>query len=310
MNKEIHTHELHSHTGHHHGRHDSIRTLWIAFFINGAFFIVEVIGGILSGSLALLADAGHMMTDVAALLLAIIVSSLAERLPTPRRTYGLLRAEVLGAFINGAVLVAIVGMIFWESWQRINHAVAINGPLMLGIAVSGLMANAVSAWILFKERNETINIKGAYLHMLADTLGSIGTIIAGAVIWVTGWALIDPIVSFIIGVLILIGSLDLLTQTTNILLESTPDDIDYSAVKESLESIPHVKSVHDLHIWTISTGIPSLSAHIQLYSECSDTLHWHVCLKETQEMLRNRFDIVHSTLQFEPEDFKRDTRII
>ena len=303
----------HSKTGHNHShelRSVSKKRLWIAFFINFIFLIIEVIGGLLSNSLALLADAGHMLTDVGALALAIFVAHLAEQLPTPKRTYGLLRAEVLGAFFNGAVLVIIVGMVFWEAWRRIGSVTEIDGPLMLTVAVIGLIANAASAWILFYDRNKNVNIKGAYLHMMADTLGSLGAITAGIVILITGWTLIDPIVSFVIGVFILFGSVELLTETVNILLEGTPEDIDYDEVKEALDAIEHIKSIHDLHIWTISSGIPALSVHIQLYPECSDTNHWQLCLKDTQDMLRERFGIVHSTLQFEPEDYERDSRII
>ena len=301
-------HEKHDHS--HELRSVSKKRLWIAFFINFVFLFIEVIGGLLSNSLALLADAGHMLTDVSALLLAIFVAHLAEQAPTPKRTYGLLRAEVLGAFLNGAVLVIIVVMVFWEAWRRIGSVPEIDGPLMLAVAVLGLFANAASVWVLFYDRNKNVNIKGAYLHMMADTLGSLGAITAGIVILATGWTLIDPIVSFVIGVLILVGSVELLTETVNILLEGTPENIDYDEVKEALDAIEHVKSIHDLHIWTISSGIPALSAHIQLYPECSDTNHWQLCLKDTQKMLREKFGIVHSTLQFEPEDYERDSRII
>ncbi len=300
-------------TGHNHHyklRSFSKKKLWIVFYINFIFLILEVIGGIFSNSLALLADAGHMLTDVSALLLAIFVAHLAESLPTPKRTFGLLRAEVLGAFINGAVLVITGGMIFWESWRRIGSIQEIKGLLMLVIAVSGLLANAGSAWILYKDRNKNINIKGAYLHMMADALGSIGTIIAGAVILTTGWTPIDQIVSILIGLLMFLGSWELLKQTINILLEATPGDIDYDEVNNALKNITHIKDVHDLHIWTISSGIPALSAHIELCAECGDTKHWQLCLKDVQTMLRERFGISHTTLQFEPEDFECEPGII
>jgi len=291
-------------------RRVSRKSLWTAFTINAVFLIVEVIGGMLSNSLALLADAGHMLTDVAALALAIFVAHLAEQLPTPRRTYGLLRAEVIGALLNGSVLVIIVGIIFWEAFRRIGHLNLIDGPLMLFVAFLGLLANVGSVWVLYKDRSTNINIKGAYLHMMADTLGSMGAIVAGIVIWTTGWTPIDQIVSFIIGILILIGSWELIAQTINILLEATPENIDYGAVKKSMEQVEHVKEIHDLHIWTIASGIPSLSAHIKLYSECSDSNHWQICLKNMQKLLREKFNIVHSTLQFEPENFERDSRCI
>ncbi|HUT64079.1 MAG TPA: cation diffusion facilitator family transporter, partial [Anaerolineae bacterium] len=186
----------------------------------------------------------------------------------------------------------------------------INGPVMCIIAALGLMANVWSAFILYGGSRENINLKGAFLHMFADMLGSVGAIIAGAVIWLTGWVLIDPIASVVIGVLILWSSWGLITQTISILLEATPDNIDYKEVMQALLDIEHITDVHDLHIWTIASGIPSLSAHINLCSDCSDTTHWQQCLKDTQKMLRERFGIEHSTLQFEPENYKRDSRIV
>ncbi|MFC1539130.1 cation diffusion facilitator family transporter [Candidatus Latescibacterota bacterium] len=288
----------------------SVKSLWIALVINLIFLMVEVIGGMLSNSLSLLADAGHMLTDVAALTLAIIVAHLAESLPTPRRTFGLLRAEVLGAFVNGAVLVIIVGVIFWEAWKRINQFPEINGTLMLVVAILGLFANAGSMFVLHGDRNKNVNIKGAYLHLLADTLGSMGAIVAGVIILLTGWTIADQIAGVFIGVLILVGSWELLKQTINILLEATPENINYEEVKRALKNIDHIKDIHDLHIWTITSGVPALSVHVELYSNCSDTTHWQSCLKNVQKMLKERFNIVHSTIQIEPEDFKRDSRFI
>jgi len=311
----LHDHPNNRNHGHGNG-HEHAQTLralsrhrlWIALVINAIFLVVEVIGGILSNSLALLADAGHMMTDVAALILAIFVAKLAERTATPARTYGLLRAEVLGALVNGAALVVIVGVIFWQAWSRFGLTPNINGPLMMVVAFLGLAANAGSAWVLYRSREETVNMKAAFLHMTSDALGSLGVIIAGGVILATGWAPIDPIASVLIGIFILWSSWGLLVQTINILLEATPENIDYLEVKKALESLEHVKEVDDLHIWTIATGIPSLSAHVRLASKCSDTTHWHVCLKSAQDILRERFGILHSTLQFEPEDFVCDNK--
>ncbi len=312
MKKNTHSHGHYGHSHHHtqEMRSLTINRLWLALGINAVFFVLEVVGGIVTHSLALLADAGHMLTDVAALLLAIFVATLAGRPPTPRRTYGLLRAEVLGAFVNGAALVVIVGFIFLEAFRRIGHTPEINGPLMLFIAVLGLGANAASAWVLFGRRNENINLKGAFLHMTADALGSVGAIVAGLVIWTTGWKLIDPIASIVIGLLILWSGWGLISRTMNILLEATPEDIDYDEVKQALLDIEHVTGVDDLHIWTITSGIPSLSAHISLKPDCSDTTHWQMCLDDARVMLNERFGIEHSTLQFEPENFKRDERPI
>ncbi len=293
----------HGHSHAHDLRALSRRRLWIAFLINAAFLVVEAVGGLIANSLALLADAGHMLTDVAALMLAIMVARLAERASTPTRTYGLLRAEVLGAFMNGASLVVIVGVIFWQAWRRLGMTPEINGPLMLTVATLGLAANLASAWVLYGSRRETVNVHAAFLHMMADALGSVGAIVAGVVVLLTGWTPIDPIASLVIGVLILWSTWGLLVQTINILLESTPENIDYNEVKAALEDIEHVKAVTDLHIWTIASGMPSLSAHIRLHPACGDTMHWQTCLKDAQTLLRERFGIHHSTLQFEPEDF-------
>ena len=311
-NNDAHTHvsKGHTHRHSHDMRRLTKRKLWTALSINAVFLVIEVIGGILTNSLALLADAGHMMTDVAALVLAIFVATLAERPPTPRRTYGLLRAEVLGAFINGAALMVIVAFIFHEALKRLDQVPVINGPLMLCVAVLGLAANMASAWVLFGSRNENVNVRGAFLHMTADALGSVGAIVAGVVIWTTGWMLIDPVASIFIGIIILWGSWGLIAQTMNILLEATPENIDYDEVKKAILDIEHVTDVNDLHIWTITSGIPSLSVHITLEPHCSDTKHWQECLRDAQAMLSERFGIVHSTLQFEPENFKRDERPI
>ncbi|MCD6308216.1 MAG: cation transporter, partial [Candidatus Latescibacteria bacterium] len=209
-----------------------------------------------------------------------------------------------------ATLIVVVVLILREAWHRFGESADINAPLMLVIAVLGLAANAVSAVVLFRSRDENVNMKGAFLHMAADALGSVGAITAGSVIWLTGWTLADPVVSVFISVLILWGSWGLLAQTINILLEATPENIDYGEVETALLDIGHVVDVHDLHIWTITSGVPSLSAHVSLETSCSDSTHWQLCLKEAQTMLRERFGIMHSTLQFEPSDFERDGRWI
>jgi cobalt-zinc-cadmium efflux system protein len=290
----------HDHDHHHDLHTTSYKRLWGALIINIIFLAVEIIGGIITNSLALLADAGHMLTDVGALGLAIFVAHMAKRQATPERTFGLLRAEVLGAFVNGATLVLIVGLIFWEAWKRLGHVREVDGPLMLSVATIGLLANIGSAVILAKGRERNVNIRGAFLHMVADALGSFGAIVAGAVIWTTGWFPIDSIASLVIGLLILWSSWGFLKQTMNILLEATPENIDYLEVKKSLEGMEHIEAVHDLHIWTITSGMPVLSAHLSLSSCCSDTAHWQDCLSKAQQLIRDRFGIEHTTLQVEP----------
>jgi cobalt-zinc-cadmium efflux system protein len=306
MMTEIHDHSPHDH--HHHGPRDrtALGPLWITFAINAVFLVVELVGGIIANSLALMADAGHMAADVAALLLAIVVAQLARRSPTPRLTYGLLRAEVLGALANGATLVLIVFFIFWEAFRRFSAPeLQINGVLLLVVALLGLAANGVSAYILHGSHRENINVKAAYLHMLGDMLGSLGAVTAGVVIYFTGWTPIDPIASILIGCFILVGSWGLLTETIGILLESTPPNLDFHEIESAILSLEHIASVHDLHIWTIASGIPSLSAHIKLDTDCCDTAQWSVCLQNVQTMLREHYDIDHTTLQVEPENFEQ-----
>ncbi len=305
-NHENEEHDHHSHDDHHVHSHDLKETpysrLWWAFAINLVFLVIEIIGGFLVNSLALLADAGHMLTDVGALALAIFVAHMARKPATPNRTFGLLRAEVIGAFLNGATLVLIVGFILYEAWERLGSVQTIDGPVMILIAVFGLIANVVSAVILSKGHEENVNLRGAFLHMVADALGSVGAIVAGLVIWTTGWFPVDAIASVVIGLLILWSSWGFLKQTLNILLEATPENIDYMDVKNSLEEMEHIDKVHDLHIWTITSGMPVLSAHIKLAECCSDTDHWQKCLRDANNLLKEKFGLEHTTLQIEPND--------
>lgn len=312
-------HHQHGHAHHYHAPdHDhshpaaeqnATRLTWTLAVI-GTFLIVEVIGGVLTHSLALLADAGHMLTDVASLLIAIYAQRLSLRPATPRHSFGLLRAEVMGALINGATLVAIVFWILWEAYQRIKSPPEVIGPLMMLIAAAGLVANIVAALILHAGSKESLNMQGAFLHVIGDMLGSVGALAAGAIIWATGWQLADPLVSIFIGLIILYSSFNLLKRSTHILINSTPENIDYEAVREALDGLPHVIEVHDLHIWSISHGNPSLSAHLRLEPDCCDSQHWQQCLRTAQDMLREKFHITHTTLQLEPTAYEKDGRTI
>jgi cobalt-zinc-cadmium efflux system protein len=271
-----------THEGHEHG-HDlravSRRRLWWALAINLACLFIEFVGGLVTGSLALLADAGHMLTDVLALGLAIFVAHLAVRPATPERTFGFLRAEVIGAFVNGGTLILIVGMVFLEAVRRFMHPSQVAGVGMLVIACAG---------------------------MLSDALGSVGVIVAGAIILATGWMAADPVVSIVIGLLILWSSIGLLRRTLAILIHATPADLDYHEILAALEANEHVAAVHDLHIWLVTSGFPVLTAHIWLKPICSDPACWGQCLRELQTMLRERFDIDHATLQLEPAFYRSD----
>ena len=307
----MHNHESHIYGGDHTENHFgffSTKKLAIVLAINGIFFAVEIVGALISGSLALMADAGHMFTDMLALVLALFVAGLAQKRPTPKRTFGLLRAEVLGAFANGALLMVVVVYIYIEAFKRLGGAPEINDPVMLAVGILGLVGNLVGAWILFGSRNDNLNLKGAFLHLIADSLGSVGVILGALIIGVTGWYFVDPIISIIIGLIIFISSLKLISQTVKILLESTPENLDFGEIHSAIIGIDHVSSVHDLHIWTIATGLPSLSAHVKLKPECTETKHWQECLRKIQDTLAERYGIVHSTIQIEPEDYKTDNR--
>lgn len=301
-----HEHDHDHDHGHDHGeelRRVSRRRLWVALGIITSFLIVEIIGGLMTGSLALLADAGHMLTDALALALAIFVAHLAQRPATPERTFGFLRAEVIGAFINGAMLILVVGLIVREAISRFLHPAQVQGSGMLLVAFAGLVANLASAWVLMGSRKQNINIEGAFAHMIADALGSVGAIVAGLIILWTGWMLADPLVSLVIGGLILWSSVGLLRRTVAILIHATPANLDFREILEALESNEHVAAVHDLHIWSVTSGFPVLTATIWLKSDCTSPLCWRGALREMQIMLHDRFDIDHVTLQLEPAGY-------
>jgi cobalt-zinc-cadmium efflux system protein len=284
------------HEGHDHAPAGAKRrSLAIALGITLTFLIVEVVGGLLTGSLALLADAGHMATDVAALALALFAGWLASRPATPERSFGFRRAEVLAALGNAATLVAISIYIFWEAFQRIGDPPEIDSGPMLVVAVAGLAANAASAWILSRGggHQHDLNTRGAYLHVIGDLLGSVGAIIAALVMLATGWYLADPILSAGIGLLILWSAWQLLRESTEVLLEATPSDIDPVVVRRDMGTVPGVTGVHDLHIWTVTSGLVALSAHV----ECDREREWNDVLVDLAALLRERFGIAHVTLQ-------------
>ena len=280
--------------------------LWWAFWINLIFLIVEVAGGLFTGSLALLSDAGHMLTDVGALGLAIIVSRLADRPPDERRTYGYPKTEILGALINGTTLVAICGFIIWEAIQRFQHPQPILAIPMLIVAVLGLVANLISVYMLRNGKSGDINIQAAYLHLIFDALGSAGVILTGLVIWLWGVYWIDTISSLLIVILILVGIRKMILNSVNMLIDSVPEHLNYQQILDALLKLDHVLDVHDLHIWSIGQNKPALSAHLILSKDCTDKDHWDKCLKFTQDMLANNFQITHTTLQIEPHDFPDD----
>jgi cobalt-zinc-cadmium efflux system protein len=281
------------------------RVLWVAFGLNAAFLLVEVAGGLLTGSMALLSDAGHMLTDVGAIGLALFAGWLARKPKDTHRTYGYLRAEILGALISSVMLILICVYILVEAYQRIGHPRAVPGLPVLVIGALGLMVNLGSAYFLRHGHRTNLNLEGAYLHMLADALGSVGAMVAGAVILLTGWTQADTLASVLIAGLILYGGWRLLLKSIDILMEGTPPEIDFAEIEIALKTREHITDIHDLHIWTISSGVLALSAHIEVTDECAVSGHWSYCLKATQQYLRDQWGIEHTTLQTEPPAFRR-----
>ena len=283
------------------GRGTNHRPLAIALAITTAILVAELIGGLLTGSLALLADAGHMATDVAALALALFAAWLARRPATPRRSFGFLRAEVLAALVNAATLVAVSIIIFWEAIRRFGDPPEVDSGPMLAVAAVGLVANAVAAWVLARGagHGEDLNTRGAYLHVLGDLLGSLGAIVAALVMLTTKWYLADPVLSVCIGGLIVWGAWRLLREAVDVLLEAAPPAIDMAAVRDAMGSVGGIVGVHDLHVWTVTSGLVTLSAHV----EVAGTRDWHDVLPELAAVLRERFGIAHVTVQ--PEEAHR-----
>lgn len=271
------------------------RPLLIALLITATFLVAEVIGGLLTNSLALLADAGHMATDVAALALSLFAIWLARRPATPERSFGFYRAEILAALVNAATLVAISVYIFWEAYQRLGEPPAVKSGLMLAVAIAGLGANAASAWILMRGggHEENLNTRGAYLHVVGDMLGSVGAIVAALIMLATGWYLADPILSAGIGGLILWSSWKLLRESVDVLLEATPKGIDTTEVAGAIGQVAGIAGVHDLHVWTVTSGLNAMSGHV----EVTGRRDWHDLLVELTALLRDRFGIAHVTLQ-------------
>jgi cobalt-zinc-cadmium efflux system protein len=279
--------------GHDHARVESRRALLIALLITASYTIVEVVGGVMAGSLALLADAVHMLSDNIALALALVAAWLAAKPATPERTYGYKRAEVLAALANGVLLVALSIWIFVQAGIRLRDPGDPLGGWMLVIALFGIGVNVAAGLVLSRARAHSLNVEAAFRHVFADLLGSIGVAVAAVVILTTGWVEADPLVSILIGVLVLVSTWSILRDSTEILLESAPRGIDAAALGRRLVAAPGVVEVHDLHVWTITSDFPALSAHVLVGSG----LDCHAARRGIEEMLRERYGIVHTTLQ-------------
>ena len=301
-----HQHHQHDH-GHSHGGgggHTHIHTnnkkaLFLSFLLITAFMIVEVIGGLYTGSLALLADAGHMLSDAIAMGLALFAFKIGEKAASSSKTYGYKRFEILAAFLNGLTLLIISITIVWEAVQRFSAPPEIASSGMLAVAVIGLIINIVVAFILMSggDVKGNLNLRGAFLHVIGDLLGSIGAIIAGLLIIFFGWSIADPIASLIVAVLILISGYRITKDAVHVLMEGKPDFIDLDDVREELLKIPSVLSLHDLHSWSITSDFPALTVHLVVSGEANRD----EVLIEVKSLLEQKFHISHSTIQMESE---------
>jgi cobalt-zinc-cadmium efflux system protein len=261
------------------------------------FMLVEVAGGILSNSLALLSDAGHMLVDALALGLSMFAMAIAKRPPTPSRTYGYHRVEIVAALANGVTLVLLSGFILYEALQRFASPPEVKAPLMLVVAVIGLLANLAGIYLLEGGSHRSLNMKAAFWHIIGDAVSSVGVIAAGVIIQVTGWRIADPIVAVLICAVILWGAVRVVRESLNILLEAVPKNIQIDKVVEEIKGIPGVEDVHDIHVWTITSGVNLLSAHLligdQMVSKSAEVV------ARVNEELAKHFHINHTTLQLE-----------
>lgn len=297
----------HSHgAGHDHGeardREKNQKRLAWTLGLVVVYMFAEIIGGWLANSLALLADAGHMLSDAASLAMSLFALWIAKKPRNDERTFGYYRAEILAALVNGASLGAISIFIFYEAFQRFGEPPAVQGPLMMGVAVGGLVINLAGLWILHGGKSDNLNVRGAWLHVLGDTLGSVGAIVAGILIWTLGWNWVDPAASILIAVLILYSSWELLAETVSVLMESAPGHIDVDEVRGAIVDCDGVESVHDLHVWTITSGLVSLSAHVVV----DDVDEYSACLRSIRQTLAEEFGIKHTTIQIEPAGYTHE----
>lgn len=298
--KHSHGHD-HAH-GHDHGHAPSVdqdnqRRVFLAMLLTGVFMVAEVAGGLISGSLALLADAGHMLTDTASLLLAWIAFKLGQKPADKERSYGYQRFQVLAAFVNGATLIAIVAWIGYEAVRRLVEPQPVMGTTMLVVAVLGLIVNLVAFRLLHGGDQENLNLRGAALHVLGDLLGSVAAIVAAGVILWTGWTPIDPILSLLVAALVLRSAWMLVKQSSHILLEGTPDHIDVDEIKRELcRAVPNVTDVHHVHAWSLTAERPLVTLHATVEPNADA----HTVLHQIKRHLARRFDVDHSTIQIEP----------
>ena len=286
---------------HHHSHNNNKKVLLFNFLFITFYMIIEFIGGLITNSLALLADAGHMLSDAVALGLSLLAFHFGEKPATKEKTYGFKRFEILAALINGFTLIGISLYIFWEAFNRFREPPEIMGLGMFLVAVIGLIVNIIVAWIIAKkgDTKENLNMRSAFLHVMSDMLGSIGAIVAALLIMGFGWSIADPIISVVVSILIIISGWRITKDSLHVLMEGTPKNIEINKVKEKLLSIPEVKGIHDLHVWTITSGFPALSGHLTVKNNSNH----EVILREAAKILKEGFHIEHTTIQLEEEDY-------
>lgn len=285
--------------GHDHGHtSSSASALTKALALTGTFLVVEVVAGILTGSLALISDAAHMLTDTAGLAIALAAIKVGERPADSRRTFGYRRFEILAAALNAILLFAVAAYILYEAYQRVLAPTEVQSIPMLVVAFLGLLVNLAAMRLLAGNAQSSLNVKGAYLEVWSDMLGSIGVMAAATIIWFTGWRWVDPVVAVAIGLWVLPRTWQLFSETMNVLLEGVPEGVDLAAIESALRAVPGVRDVHDLHVWALSSEMPSLSVHLVL----KETQDAETVRKTAAELLEERFSIDHVTLQTERTD--------
>jgi cobalt-zinc-cadmium efflux system protein len=302
-----HSHHGHSHHGHSHGlaqgsARNRRRLAW-TLALAAVYMVAELVGGLMANSLALLADAGHMLSDVGALALSLFAVWMAQKPATPRRTYGYYRTEILAALANAATLIAISLLIFVEAFRRFHAPQPVMGLTVMWIAAGGLAVNVIGLLVLHGGKDESLNVRGAWLHMLTDALGSVGAILGGAAVWAFGWTWADPAVSVAIAVLVLYSSWHLLRESVGVLLEGTPPHIDLEAVRGAMLNVDGVEEVHDLHVWTITSGLDAMSGHVVVGERALRRASGEI-LSDLHCLLHDRFGLHHLTIQIEPRDFE------
>ena len=289
------TAQPHHHDHDHSHSHNPQRILLIVLALNVVYMFAEAIGGWWANSLALLSDAGHMFADVAALALSLLAARFAVRPATPNKTYGYFRMEILAALANGVTLIGVSLLICYEAYHRLHQSEAIQAKIMIPISIGGLVVNLISAKVLHGAHEHDLNLRGAFLHVIGDLLGSLAAIVAGLLVLWQGWLWADPVFSVLICVLIVFSSWRLVSEAVNVLLEGTPSHINTAAVEAAMRTVEGVRDIHDLHIWTITSNRHSITAHV-IINEGSNS---YQILRELRELLSEKFKLSHSTLQME-----------